>query len=255
MTERRIGINLLGSLAAFGCLAFVLLTVMMAGGFGYLQVAWHLAVGFVYFLQENLPEISADAGTWGPGLAAFLLALITGHVLARSWAGRRGKAWKPWDTFALGAVLPLLFAVSFLVPGTFLQLSMLGHSPWFAKERGERTHAVGKLKELGLPLMEAANDDDRFPDSLEALVERGLVQRPDLIQREQGRDVPLEPVIYLGNGLLLDSDPSLPLLISPRYSEGGVLLRMVLTVGYETLTIRDEELYVWIDKAMAAKKP
>ncbi len=255
MSERRIGTIFLGCLVAFGFLAFVLLTVMMGGGVGYLQVAWHLAVGSVYFLQENLPKISADAGTWAPGLAAFFLALVTGHFLARSWADRRGKAWKPSDTFALGAVLPLLFAVSFLVPGTFLQLSMLGKSPWFARERSERTYATWKLKELGTPLMEAASDDGRFPDSLEVLVERGLVDRPDLIQPEQGRDVPIEPVIYLGNGLSLESDPSLPLLISPRYSERGVMQRMVLTVGYETLAMRDDELDAWIDKAMATEKP
>ncbi|MCW1922356.1 hypothetical protein OKA05_07310 [Luteolibacter arcticus] len=229
------------------------LALPIPGIFALIEACGRLLLGFAFFLSANLHKISSDAGTWGPGLAAFLLGLAVIHGFGRSWAQRRQQGWRASTTFSLGLLLPLLFAISFLVPGVFLQVQQLAKAPWFVREFGEASYFKQQLKQLGLALIDAELDDERYPDSLEVLVNRKRINADDLFLRGQYAGHPREPVLYLGKGLTTSSDPSLPLLISPPYSQDGSVRRMILTAGHEVVEIRAEELDAWIARAMAAR--
>ena len=101
---------------------------------GYRDAALHLTVGFYFFLRENLPAISSDAGTWGPGLGAFLTAVLVSHFYLRAWAAKRNRRWSFGTTFCLLLIVPVLFVISFLVPGVLLQAGLLRDVPWFERQ-------------------------------------------------------------------------------------------------------------------------
>lgn len=86
--------------------------------------------GFVPFLQNNLPAISWNAATWGPGLGAFVIATIFAHRWLARWAARTGRPWSFVTTFCLMSLVPVLFVISFIVPGVLLQWEMLREVVW-----------------------------------------------------------------------------------------------------------------------------
>ena len=93
-------------------------------------LAAELIGGFWFFFRENLPAMSWDAGTWGPGLGAFLLALAFAHHFLKSWASSTGRYWSFASSFCLMLTFPVLFVVAFIVPGVLLQWEILRHVPW-----------------------------------------------------------------------------------------------------------------------------
>lgn len=255
MTDRRIGCLFLAFLAVAGVLLVLSFMIAMAGGFALFEIPWRLLTGFAWFLRENLPRISTDAGTWGPGLAAFVLALVVGHFFLRGWAKKRNRPWSAGSTLCAGLVLPLLFAISFLVPGVLLQVELLGDIRWFDRQRG-KTLVVHHMRQLQMAIIRGAADDseDPFPDWPADFKpeEREHWDALVLAARENGS--PMEPPIYLGRWVTWESDADLPLLISPAHREGGKRVREVLTVGSEIVQIPAEDVDAWIDKAMAAGK-
>lgn len=255
MTDRRIGILFLGFLATLAVLLVLSFMIAMAGGFGFFEIPWRLLTGFTSFLRVNLPRVSTDAGTWGPGLAALGLALVVGHYFLRGWAKKRNRPWSAGSTLCAGSVLPLLFAISFLVPGVLLQVELLGDMRWFDRERG-KTMVVDHMKRLHLAIVLGAADDsqDRFPDWPADLKPKEREEWDALVLAARENGNPLEPPIYLGRWVTWRSDADLPLLISPVHREGGKRVRQVLTVGSKIVQIPAEEVDSWIDKAMAAGK-
>ena len=254
MNDRRIGIWFLGFLAVAGVLLVLVFMIAMAGGFGYLEVIWRLLTGFTSFLRENLPRISSDAGTWAPGLAAFGLALMVGHYFLRGWARKRNRPWSSGSTPCARLVLPLVFAPSFVVPGVLLQVELLADVKWFSRSSSSDAQMRMQLRNLGMALFVYDEEKGRLPDSLDELAELDFLAIDPLKLPSSGTESPPEPPIYFGRWLTVDSDGSLPLLISPSYPKKGAKVRQVLTMGSEFVEIRDEDVDSWIDKAMAAGK-
>jgi hypothetical protein len=151
-------------------------------------------------------------------------------------------------------VLPLLFAISFLVPGVLLQVKMLGEMKWFGRSSSSDAQMKMQLRNLGMALFVYDEEKGRLPDSLDELTELEFLAIDLLKLPSSGTESPPEPPIYLGRWLTMESDGSLPLLISPSYPKNGAKVRQVLTMGSEFVEIRDEEVDAWIDKAMAAGK-
>ncbi len=81
--------------------------------------------GFWRFLAANIPLISWNAATWGPGLGAFLIAVVLLHKWLSRWAARTGRPWTFATSFCLVSLVPVLFVISFLVPGVLVQWEML----------------------------------------------------------------------------------------------------------------------------------
>lgn len=81
--------------------------------------------GFWHFLAASLPAISWNAATWGPGLGAFLIAVVFLHRWLSRWALRTGRSWSFATSFCVVSLVPVLFVIAFLVPGVLLQWEML----------------------------------------------------------------------------------------------------------------------------------
>ena len=120
------GIALL--LMGVGLLLVILQIVSPYGGYDLLL--FQFVTGFWFFLRENLPAMSFDAGTWGPGIGAFLLATILAHRFLTAWAVRTNRHWSFATTFCLALTVPVLFVISFIVPGVLLQWEILRQVPW-----------------------------------------------------------------------------------------------------------------------------
>jgi hypothetical protein len=89
-----------------------------------------LLFGFAPFLRENVSSISWNAATWGPGLGAFLIAVVFLHRWLSRWASRTGRPWSFMTSFCIVSLVPVLFVIAFLVPGVLLQWEMLRETAW-----------------------------------------------------------------------------------------------------------------------------
>lgn len=115
-------------LLGFGLLLALLQIISPYGGYDLLL--FHFGAGFWFFLSENLPAMSPDAGTWGPGLGAFLLATAFAHRFLARWASRTNRPWSFTTTFSLALIVPILFVIAFIVPGVLLQWEILRQVHW-----------------------------------------------------------------------------------------------------------------------------
>lgn len=97
---------------------------------GYDLLLGHFLFGFVAFLSNNIPAISWNAATWGPGLGAFLIATLFAHRYLSRWAKRTGRQWSFLTSFCLVMIVPVLFVISFIVPGVLLQWDALRETVW-----------------------------------------------------------------------------------------------------------------------------
>ncbi|MCW1912578.1 hypothetical protein OJ996_03265 [Luteolibacter sp. GHJ8] len=217
---------------------------------GHTQATLRFLGGFYFFLRENLPRISSNAATWVPGIGAFFFGTVGIHLLFAKQAKRRGLPWCFGTSFALASIVPALFVIAFLVPGILLQLRAIARDPdWFRRESSIASSLiVHDYQRIGIGLFEYSSEHEgRFPDSLEALA-----------QQSEGGEAMLylkgEPPIYLGIGLTERSDPGLPLLISPEFSDRGIARRLVRTVGWDEKFIPSAEADVWISRALEARR-
>ncbi len=97
---------------------------------GISWVVIEILIGFAFFLTHNLSAISFDSGTWGPGIAAYLTAMALSHRFLSTWARQSGRPWSLASTFCVFLILPVMFGISFLVPGVLLQWELLHQGPW-----------------------------------------------------------------------------------------------------------------------------
>ena len=97
---------------------------------GTILIVWRFLTGFWRFLATNVPAISWNAATWGPGLGAFLTATIFLHRWLSRWASRTGRPWSFMTSFCVVSLVPVLFVISFLVPGVVVQWKMLQEVQW-----------------------------------------------------------------------------------------------------------------------------
>ena len=111
-------------------LSLYLLVFLIPPYSGYDLLLGHLLFGFVAFLKNNIPAISWNAATWGPGLGAFVMAVVVAHRFLSHWAERTGRQWSFATSFCLLMLVPVLFVVSLIVPGVLLQWEVLREVVW-----------------------------------------------------------------------------------------------------------------------------
>ena len=243
----RIGIILLACLVLL-----VMLAVLVGSGLGPLDMVIHLVAGFGFFLYGNLPKVASDAGTWGPGLAAWLVALAVGHRFLRDWATSRGFQWRVTTTACLGLLLPVLFAMAFIVPGILLQVDGLRKVRWFDSNSIKRSSMARlELRNLAQACAGVANldPDGKYPDSLDALVKQEYMSRR-LLDLSDDNNIPPEHLIYLGTGYTRDTADDAPLAISPCFLERGNWRRIVVTVDGTMTMIQDDEVDALLDRVV-----
>lgn len=116
--------------ATVAIILFWILLVFSDPESGTVLIVWRFLTGFVAFLTKNLPAISWNAATWGPGVGAFLIAVVFVHRWLGRWAARTGRPWSFATSFCLVSLVPVLFVISFIVPGVLLQWEALREVVW-----------------------------------------------------------------------------------------------------------------------------
>jgi len=234
-----------------GLILLALLVGLSSSGAGFVDAAFHLVGGFWFFLGEKLPAISSDAGTWGPGLAAWLLALAVGHRFLRDWAGARGFQWRVTTTTCLGMLLPVLFTISFIVPGILLQVDGLRKVRWFEWSTHNAAAVNCELRNMAQACAGFANlsTDGKYPESLDALVKQDFMTMR-FLNLPGDKDLPPELPIYLGNGYTRDTAGDAPLAISPWFQDRGNWQRIVVTVDGTMKVIGDDNVDEWLDRVV-----
>lgn len=113
-----------------GLLAILILFFPFIHYSGADLVLIEMTTGFWSFLRLNIPAISWNADTWGPGLGAFILASGIAHGFFSRWAAKTGRAWSVGTTACVMMIMPVLFGIAFIVPGILLQWEILRSGPW-----------------------------------------------------------------------------------------------------------------------------
>ena len=232
-----------------GLVLLVLLVGLISSVSG--EAAFHLLCGFWFFLDEKLPAISSDAGTWGPGLAAWLIALAVGHRFLRDWARARGIQWMVTTTTCLGLLLPVLFAISFIVPGILLQVDGLREVRWFERNSYNGAAVRMELRNLAQCCALYANlsSEGNYPESLDALAKQDIMTIR-FLNLHGDKNLPPEPFTYLGNGYTRNTAGDAPLAISPWYQDRGHWQRIVVTFDGTMKVIGDDDVDAWLDRGV-----
>lgn len=229
------------ALALFGSSAFELIA--------------HFFGGFVFFLMENVPKISTDHATWLPGIGAFILATILAHVMLKRAVRKRGGDWRFKYTAILSLVLPVLFAISFIVPGLLLQADSLARIPWFEYSSGStRALVTMEMRNLAQLCEAHANMEatERYPDSLDELPDDYHAE--GWIHFSSASELPAEKPIYLGAGYPIDSDSEEALLISPAFKVRGKWQRVVRKFNGDNELIPALDAETWIDRSLENRR-
>lgn len=92
--------------------------------------------GFAYFISGNFPLISWNADQWVPGVGAFVIAWMIMHRWFSRWAKRTHRPWNLMTSFCVVALVPVLFVISFIVPGVLLQWEVLQEVNWTMEYSG-----------------------------------------------------------------------------------------------------------------------
>ena len=116
--------------ASIAIILFWLLLVFSDPQAGTVLIVWRFLTGFWHFLAANVPAISWNVATWAPGLGAFFIAVAILHRWFGRWALRTGRPWSLATSFCLVSLVPILFVISFLVPGVLVQWEMLRETLW-----------------------------------------------------------------------------------------------------------------------------
>ena len=111
-------------------LTLVVLSLMFDPMDPYHLVFVRFLTGFGHFMARNFPLISWNADQWVPGVGAFLIAWFFIHRWLSRWAKRTNRPWSLMTSFCVVALVPVLFVISFIVPGILLQWEVLRDVHW-----------------------------------------------------------------------------------------------------------------------------
>lgn len=255
MTRARRILGIIGLALKLFIIALAVLLVLAFFGSAAFELIAHSLGGFVFFLMEKLPRISTDRATWLPGIGAFLLATVLADVMLKKAARNRDRDWNFKTTACLSLLLPVLFAISFIVPGLILQVNSLARIRWFDSSSGSTKALVAmQMRSLAqLCHLHATNEaTNRYPISLENLSAELYPNK--WIHFSSSFGLPVEKPIYLGAGMPIDTDSEEALLISPAFEFRGKWQRVVQKFNGMNEMIPAMDAEAWIDRSLERRR-
>jgi hypothetical protein len=234
---------------------FVLLGVVQVLGFCWfpgLDVAWILALGWIWFLRRVVPQLTVRWDVVGSTLVYTAVLAVGAHLflrwLYREWgrAGASGGAeiprWKwRWTLGGLTIVL-VMFAAGTAAVGIAHQTIWLVCSPEPLYRRGSivhnRIYCERHLEHIGRAIQLYAEDNGgRFPDDVASLLDVGLEPSalicPGLVDAPESTAATTQQAkadlskpgyfsyVYLGKGLAHPLDPRRVIMLEfPENHEG-----------------------------------
>ena len=255
----RIGRIFLRALATLFVLFIVLVVSINVGLEVVLRIyeaAFHLALGFIFFLRGEMSAFLTDRGVWLALLLLPSLAFCSARVLGKRLASRGSRSCSSRHFQALALVMLALLAAPLVVGGILKALKDLAVNPVFANSNGVEGHEnMLVAAELQRALRQVSGSRRHFPDSLgdlETQLNTGWIAAA--YRDSNAEEVPELP-IYLAAGAPTSLDPSFPLLISARYRfGGGKWCRTVFTLGGEEYRIEEVETAAWVQRALDARR-
>lgn len=255
MTRAKQILRIIGLALKLFVIALAVLLVLAFFGSSAFELIAHFVGGFVFFLMENVPKISTDHATWLPGIVAFLLATGLAHWMLKKAARKRDREWSFKTTACLALILPVLFVISFIVPGLILQADSLARIRWFENTRSStRAMVTMDMRNLALSCQLHAEDRStgRYPDSLDELSADFHSERWIHISSDSGG--PSEQPIYLGAGCPINTNTNEALMISPPFRFRGEWQRVVLKFNGSNELIPATEADSWIDRSLRNRR-
>jgi hypothetical protein len=216
----RRGLRALWKVGKVGLL-FLLLAIFLlfVGDSALVEVAFHIAFGWLVFLWRNFPQLHWNPELLASGAIALIMAAGALHLFA-SWilSCRKSESfWKKRATLASVMAIVVLFAAAISGIGAGHQVGWLSDVRWFGYSESrpvlrQESDAVGIYS--GLKIWQ--EDEDAYPDHLEEmeadLAVKGFFGSTDA---SPYGSTP-EPWIYLAAGLPTNAPDWLPLLAAPR---------------------------------------
>lgn len=195
----------------------LVLLIVLAGAIELLEPPFRLLFGWLFHLRNVLPALSWSLETVLCSLGALLLGVTGLHLLMPKLTG------KPWPmrwSVAWCGLLTLLFATSIAAVGIVHQTGWLFRAPWFEdRSRSVAVSSISNAKQVVIACkIHAEENNGRWPDSLEALVQSGVVDTEKIFFSQVTRKQPPAPWIYLGAGVSETDDSSTVVLISSQTS-------------------------------------
>jgi len=200
-------------------LVILLFLTLLTGIAWYLEIIYHLLMGWVFFLLANLAALEVNFEMMACGVGALLLAVF-GLQRLLVWV-RKDKPWKLSWTISITALMLMLFAASISMTGIIHQLGWMIREPLTESNRGHnQAHNMSNARQISMLLIEYDFEYGELPQSLISLVEAGYIDMKSMAELGY---------IYLGAEQSMLSDESegkFLILISPHpLREKWVILR------------------------------
>lgn len=226
------------------CVGVVLFLLLFLLSFAAPLVAvWTLATGWLTYSFKVIPQLSFNGELWACGTVALALSLLIGHRFFRWLTNHHPMLPSPFPfktTLSLIALVLFLFGASIAMTGIVHQGAWLLRSKWFASDMSTRTTMIENIRnarQLKLSLDNYASDHQKFPESLQQLVDDEFSAKQLHILQWRNSGSPPEPWLYLGGGRSYhESEGSLPILVQPRLEQNGTLI--VMTIDSSVRAVR-----------------
>lgn len=217
----------------------VLFLVLFMFGAGFLEVPFHLLLGWAPYLAHVVPQTQVNVELLLCSLGALLLGMA-----GMQWLTSRLRAPKRWPwrwTLTWCGILIVMFGTSIAAVGIVHQVGWLFRLPGWIEMggMGTQTKALSNAKQVVLAAKQYASaHDGKFPESCAEMMPE-IVTDSRIFWASVDRNMPLEPLVYAGAGLRDTDYGNLLVVWSPRTSADG--RRVIARLDGSAEVIREEK--------------
>lgn len=216
-------------------LVLSVLLFLLNQSFVLLEPPVRLALGWVLYLRGVIPRVHMNAELLLCSLGALVLGMLGMQGLMRRLVTQWQWAWR--HTFVWCAVLIVMFCTSIAAVGIVHQIGWLFRLPNLGVEDDMSSLVVAEryaMQVVSLAKWYAHDHGGRFPDTFAE-----FAADPEIFMVALDQDEPLEPLIYVGEGLRDTDSGYLPVVWSSRPNSEG--LRVVGRLNGKTELIKEEK--------------
>ncbi|BCU78478.1 hypothetical protein [Luteolibacter sp. LG18] len=200
------------------------------------EIPFRILIGWAVHAMKLLSEIAPHGSTPLLSIGCLLVAILLGHRLTNWFRRARGieSHWKPVHTVIATTLLLLGAAAAISLSGVAHQLAWLRSAPMIVdrSRASEASRASFNARQLWFPLVEYAEEHNRYPETLKDLVREQKLPA-SILQATRSRSGPTDSFVLLLPGQEPGESSNRPLVIAAISDEKGNQL-LVLRESGET---------------------